>query len=91
MLLTGLGLSSVSTLFAIVSPLTLCIQGGLTDLVLGHLVNLVLLAFRAVSTDLLWKVDLYMIVVVRKSVSLPVHACVHTCTYANIDFSLCTL
>lgn len=58
-LLTRLGLSSVSTLLAIVTSLTLGIQRGFSNLVLGDLVDLVFLALWAVGTDLLGEVNLW--------------------------------
>merc|ERR1719244_2287490 len=44
----GLGLSTISTLLPVVSPLTLCIEGVLALLVLGHFVWGVLLALLAI-------------------------------------------
>jgi len=40
----GLGLSSKTLLFAVITPLTLGVQGSLSSLVLGHLVGVVLAA-----------------------------------------------
>merc|ERR1712168_1486070 len=42
-------LSSISTLFPVVTPLTLCVEGGFACLVLRHLVVHVTLALLAVS------------------------------------------
>ena len=54
----GLGLTSVTLLFSIISSLSLGSQGSLTGLILRHFVNLMLLAFLAVCSSLLWCVDL---------------------------------
>jgi hypothetical protein len=54
----GLGLTSITLLFSIISSLSLGSEGSLTGLVLRHFVNLMLLAFLAVCSSLLWCVDL---------------------------------
>ena len=55
-----LGLSSETSLLFVVTTLSLSVQGGLTSLVLGHLVHGVLLAIRALAIGLfsLWNVHL---------------------------------
>lgn len=45
----GLGLAPIAALLSVVSPLTLCIEGILSLLVLGNFMGLVLLAPLAVS------------------------------------------
>lgn len=45
----GLSLTTITTLLSVVSPLTLCVEGILSLLVLGNFVRLVLLALLAVG------------------------------------------
>merc|ERR1719334_265155 len=52
-----LGLSTVTGLLSVVSPLTLGVKGILSLLVLGNFVRLVLLALLAVCPAGLWYVD----------------------------------
>ena len=53
----GLGLSSKSLLFHIVTSLTLGGQGSLTSLVLGNFLDGVALCLSAVRSNSLWNVD----------------------------------
>jgi hypothetical protein len=54
----GLGLTSITLLFSIISSLSLGSEGSFTGLILRHFVNLMLLAFLAVCSSLLGCVDL---------------------------------
>ena len=56
-----LGLTTETLLLHVVSSLTLSGEGGLTGLVLGHLVDGVLLELPAISSDSLWNMHHFVI------------------------------